>query len=163
VQAALTAPAQVNLPEPAPKAMMADAPAPVSAPVALLTAAAREVSSVVESFLPKKAPAPKAVVRRAAVMHRGNSKVVMQIASYGDPQQVMTGWNHLTERYPALRSYLPVRARFDSPKGTFWRLSVQGFASEREAIARCAELRGHGGHCFVRGAAGDAPMEMASR
>jgi hypothetical protein len=56
-----------------------------------------------------------------------------------------------------------VRARFDSAKGTFWRLSVQGFASEREAMARCAELKSEGGKCFVRGAAGDAPMEIASR
>ena len=142
---------------------MADVPAPVSTPVAMLTAAAREVSSVVESFLPKRTPAPQAKVRRAAIMHRGNSGVVMQIASYSAPQQVTAGWNHLTERYPALRSYLPVRARFDSPKGTFWRLSVQGFANEREAIARCAELKGHGGHCFVRGSAGDAPMQIASR
>lgn len=162
-QAAIAAPAQVTLPEAAPKAVLADAPAPVSVPVAMLTAAAREVSSVVESFLPKKAPAPQAKVRRAVVMHRGNSKVVMQIASYGAPQQVMAGWTHLTERYPGLKSYEPVRARFDSAKGTFWRLSVQGFANEREAIARCAELKGHGGHCFVRGTAGDAPMEIASR
>lgn len=163
VQAAIATPAQVTLPEPAPKAVVADAPAAVSAPVALLTAAAHEVSSVVESFLPRKAPPPQAKVRRAVVMHRGNSKVVMQIASYGAPQQVMAGWNHLTERYPGLKSYEPVRARFDSPRGTFWRLSVQGFANEREAIARCAELKGHGGHCFVRGSAGDAPMEIASR
>ena len=56
-----------------------------------------------------------------------------------------------------------MKARFDSPKGTFWRLSVQGFDSQREAIARCDQLKGNGGHCFVRGFAGDAPVQIASR
>jgi D-alanyl-D-alanine carboxypeptidase len=153
----------VTLPTPAPAPIIAEAPVP--SPVTAIAAAAREVSSAVASLVmpdkPTTAARPKA--RHVAAVHRGNSKVVMQIASYGAPQQVTAGWNRLTERFPELRTYLPVRARFDSPKGTFWRLSVQGFASEREAIARCAELKSDGGKCFVRGAAGDAPMEIASR
>ena len=79
-----------------------------------------------------------------------------------DPQQVSAGWSRLTQRYPALRSYLPLRARFDSPKGTFWRLSVQGFGNQRDALVRCQALKSHGGHCFVRGVAGDKPVEIAS-
>ena len=98
----------------------------------------------------------------AAVHHRGSPNVVMQIASYRSPQQVNAGWSRLTQRYPALRAYLPLRARFDSPNGTYWRLSVQGFDTQRDAIVRCKELKGRGGHCFVRGAAGDRPVEIAS-
>jgi Flp pilus assembly protein TadD len=153
--------APVSLPAPAPEPVMAEAPVPT--PVTAIAAAAREVSSAVTSFVMPDKPAAKPKPRRVAAMHHGNSRVVMQIASYGAPQQVTAGWNRLTERFPALRTYLPVRARFDSAKGTFWRLSVQGFASEREAMARCAELKSQGGKCFVRGAAGDAPMEIASR
>jgi Flp pilus assembly protein TadD len=153
--------APVSLPTPAPEPVMAEAPVPT--PVTAIAAAAREVSSAVASLVMPDKPAAKPKPRRVAAMHHGNSSVVMQIASYGAPQQVTAGWNHLTERFPALRTYLPVRARFDSAKGTFWRLSVQGFASEREAMARCAELKSQGGKCFVRGAAGDAPMEIASR
>jgi D-alanyl-D-alanine carboxypeptidase len=87
----------------------------------------------------------------------------MQLGAYRSPQYVNAAWNTLTQRYPALRAYLPMRARFDSPKGTFWRLSVQGFGNEREAIARCQLLRSHGGNCFVRNLAGDAPVQIAMR
>jgi hypothetical protein len=87
---------------------------------------------------------------------------VVQLGSYRTPQQVHAGWVHLTQRYPALRAYLPLKARFDSPNGTYWRLSIQGFSSQREAIDRCQALKSHGGACFVRGAAGDAPVQIAS-
>ena len=86
----------------------------------------------------------------------------MQIASYRSPQQVTAGWNHLTQRYPALRAYLPLRARFDSPNGTYWRLSIQGFSNQREAMERCQQLKNRGGKCFVRNFAGDRPVEIAS-
>jgi cell division septation protein DedD len=88
---------------------------------------------------------------------------VMQLGAYKSPQYVNAAWSQLTQKYPALRSYLPLRARFDSPKGTFYRLSVQGFANQREALARCELLKSRGGNCFVRGFAGDAPVQVASR
>lgn len=86
----------------------------------------------------------------------------MQLGSYRSPQQVTAGWNHLTRRYPALRAYLPLRARFDSPQGTYWRLSIQGFSNQREAISRCQQLKNNGGKCFVRDFAGDTPVQIAS-
>jgi Flp pilus assembly protein TadD len=115
------------------------------------------------------APAPKAKPRRAAApvrhaaLRRGNSGPVMQLGAYSSAKNVAAAWDQLTNRYPALRGYLPMRARFDSPKGTFWRLSITGFESQREAIARCDLLKGRGGKCFVRGFAGDAPVQIASR
>ena len=48
-------------------------------------------------------------------------------------------------------------------RGTVYRLSVKGFASDRQAIALCAELKRKGGKCFVRAASGDAPVRFASR
>ena len=158
---------------PAPAPVVAEAPAPT--PVAMIKAAARdvtsaaaeEISSVVQAFTPKK---PAAVAHRAKP-HRvvaarrpsGPGTTVMQLGSYRSPEQVTAGWNNLTKRYPALRAYLPSKARFDSPKGTFWRLSIQGFDNQRDAIARCEMLKSHGGKCFVRAFAGDAPVEIASR
>ena len=56
-----------------------------------------------------------------------------------------------------------MRARFDSPKGTFWRLSVKGFASQREAIARCQLLRAAAATASCAAFAGDAPVQFASR
>jgi hypothetical protein len=87
----------------------------------------------------------------------------MQLGAYRSAAQVSQAWAHLTQRYPALRAYLPLRARFDSPKGTFWRLSVQGFENQREAVVRCRALKSRGGNCFVRGFAGDMPVQIASR
>lgn len=170
--------AAVSTPAPAPQQIAAVAPpempapqpavaeAPVPTPVAMLTAAAQQVSSAVESFITKKpaAAAKPAKARHAMAARRplGQSDSVVQLGSYRTPQQVHAGWVHLTQRYPALRAYLPLKARFDSPNGTYWRLSIQGFASQRDAIDRCQALKNHGGACFVRGAAGDAPVQIAS-
>lgn len=164
----------VASPVPAPEPTPAIAEAPVPTPVAVIAAAAKdvaaaatdEVSALVEAVMPKKAaptvhrPKKRVVVTRRPV---GPGDAVMQIASYRTPEQVTAGWSRLTQRYPALRGYLPLKARFDSPNGTYWRLSIQGFANQREAQARCQQLKSNGGKCFVRGFAGDKPVTMASR
>jgi hypothetical protein len=145
------------------RAFVAEASAVGAAAKTMLVNAAYKAQTAVASFVPHKASAAKPKARRiAAAAHRGDSGVVMQIGSYRSPEQVSAGWAHLTERYPSLRSYLPMRARFDSASGTYWRLSIQGFDNQREAIARCNLLKSRGGHCFVRGAAGDRPVEIAS-
>ena len=167
---AVSAPAPAPQAEPAvvtpppAKSVLAEAETLASAPVAMISNAAHRAVAEVASLMPaKKAPAAKPKARRiAASLRRGDANVVMQIGAYGSPQQVNAGWSRLTQRYPALRAYLPLKARFDSPKGTFWRLSVQGFGTEREAIERCQALKSHGGHCFVRGLAGDKPVQIAS-
>jgi hypothetical protein len=74
----------------------------------------------------------------------------------------VVAWNTLTKRHPKLRDYLPLRARFDSAKGTYYRLSIQGFSNQREAISRCQQLKNNGGKCFVRDFAGDTPVQIAS-
>lgn len=169
-----TAPAVPPAP-PAPKLLDKGpvAEAVVPTPVAMISTAAHEVSasasnevkSLVAAVMPKKAApavhhaAPRLARRRPV----GPGDSVMQIGSYRSAAQVTAGWNQLTQRFPALRGYLPLRARFDSPNGTYWRLSIQGFANQREALARCELLRSHGGKCFVRGFAGDSPVEIASR
>jgi D-alanyl-D-alanine carboxypeptidase len=170
--APVVAPAVASAPvaaTPLPAPVIAEAPLPT--PVAMITAAAHAVSaaathelaSLAEAVMPKKAPAAHVKPHRLALRHHvGPGDAVMQLGSYRTPQQVSAGWNHLTRKYPALRAYLPLRARFDSPQGTYWRLAVQGFETQREAIARCDELKGRGGHCFVRPFAGDKPVEIAS-
>ena len=75
----------------------------------------------------------------------------------------MTAWNGAAKKYGALKSYVPMSARFASPKGTFYRLSVRGFNSVGEANSLCNSLRRAGGSCFVRNTAGDAPVQFASR
>lgn len=166
---AAPAPQPVQLAEaPAPKPAPAIATSPAPVTMAMMAAAAPEAPAAFAAFVPKKAPpaARPVKARRVAAAaprtpRKGDS--VVQLGAYKSPQAVNAAWTKLTQRYPALRSYLPLRARFDSAKGTFWRLSIQGFGNQREALSRCQLLKDHGGACFVRGVAGDAPVEYASR
>jgi Flp pilus assembly protein TadD len=166
-------PVAAPLSAPAVAAKPAVAEAAVPTPVAMIAAAAHEVStaatnevkSLVAAVMPKKAlPAHHAKVQKIASRRPvGPGDSVMQLGSYRSAAQVTAGWNHLTQRFPALRGYLPLRARFNSSNGTYWRLSIQGFANQREALVRCEQLRNNGGKCFVRGFAGDSPVQIASR
>jgi hypothetical protein len=134
--------------------------------MALIAAAAPEAPSAFAAFMPKKAaPVAKPVKARAAAPRPAfrNSGPVVQLGAYRSPQYVSAAWNQLVQRHPALRAYLPMRARFVSPKGTFYRLSITGFATQRDAVTRCKALQSRGGNCFVRNFAGDAPVQYASR
>ena len=132
-------------------------------------------ASVVEAKLPTKFDAPvkpaklvtlSDAVRDAAEKEQratGRSNSVVQLGAYSSPERVTVAWAMLTKRYPALAKYTPMRARFDGPNGTVWRLSIKGFASQDEAMSKCDSLQSRGGQCFVRRVAGDAPVQMASR
>jgi Flp pilus assembly protein TadD len=153
---------------PAPASVAEQAPPPPPAPVNVASASAPELPYVA---VPKakpakvqraKAVAPRAPVRQAALRH-GNSNVVVQLGSFNNAKGVLAAWNAQARRYGALRGYAPMSARFASAKGTFYRLSVHGFASMGEANALCSSLRRVGGTCFVRAVAGDAPVQIASR
>jgi Flp pilus assembly protein TadD len=169
------------LPEPEP-AVVADAARSLMTPPQPQADVAQPEAPVVHAVAP--APVPQAptrfdtpvepakfvaitdTVRRAADEARrsnGRSNSVVQLGAYSSSERVNVAWAKLTKRYPALANYTPMRARFSGAKGTFWRLSIKGFANQQEAIARCEQLQSRGGKCFVRRVAGDAPVEFASR
>jgi Flp pilus assembly protein TadD len=160
---------------PTPQAVAEAAPAPAVAPEAQSIAAAAAIAPeapaafamMSSSFAPAPEPAaaPKkpAPVRSAAKKASGDSRAVVQLGAYSSAERVSVAWERLTKKYPVLANYSPMRARFDSPKGTVWRLSIKGFDSQREAIAQCHTLRNRGGNCFVRSSAGDSPVQFASR
>jgi Flp pilus assembly protein TadD len=170
------------LPDPEPvQTAEAAVPSPVVADAArtLLEPAAPEAplvqAAAVKPEAPTKfeAPAQPAsyvaisdTVRRAAQRERranGKSNSVVQLGAYSSPERVNVAWANITKRYPALAKYTPLRARFEGPKGTVWRLSIKGFVSDGEARDRCEMLQSRGGKCFVRRVAGDAPVQFASR
>lgn len=136
------------------------APAPAFAPTPAIAVEA-PVKTQLASITVKVPPVRAAV--HAPVRRQGKSTAVVQLGAYGSRERVALAWDQLTKRYPTLRDYAPMTARFDSPKGTVYRLSIKGFTSQREAIARCALLKSRGGACFVRNVAGDAPIQLASR
>lgn len=160
-------------PAPEPVSVAAAEPAP---PVARSAAAAapmpmRKVGEAKPKGKTKTATAQPGLSPQAArMMHkasfpkvaRGNSNSVVQIGAYGSRGFVGVAWSNLAKKYPALRGYMPSSARFESAKGTVYRLSVQGFASDSDARDFCSALKRAGGNCFVRSVAGDAPVRLAS-
>jgi cell division septation protein DedD len=148
------------------------APEPVSVAHAAIASAEAAVAAFTQSIAPAPPPSrPTAQLRRASarpaarnpVFRRGNSQAVVQLGAYANPQRVATAWTAAAKRYAAVRAYSPVSARFDSPKGPVYRLSLKGFASDRDARLLCESLRKSGGSCFVRNTAGDAPVQFAWR
>ena len=142
-------------------------PPPRSSIAAMAASAVTEAKAVFAAVMPHREPViakPKARVASARPMpHSGKSAEVVQLGAYESPQHVLAAWNRAAHKYPALKAYLPMSARFASPKGTFYRLSVRGFNSVGEAEALCRGLHRQGGACFVRKFAGDAPVNYASR
>ena len=175
------------LPEPMPAAVVEAAPAPAVVEAAPAPVVVEAVQALIEpqpaevpvvqaaAELPTRFEAPAQAadyvgitdtVRRAAAKARrpsGRSNSVVQLGAYRSPDRVTVAWNQIAKRYPALRDYTPMRAKFSGPNGTVWRLSIKGFASRSEAVDRCEKLQGRGGSCFVRTVAGDAPVQFASR
>jgi D-alanyl-D-alanine carboxypeptidase len=155
-------------PQPMPAPVLAVAPAPppprAGTLAALAESAVNEAKSVLASVM-HNGEAPKAAKPRRAVLlaHRGNSSTVVQLGSYGSADRVLAAWDKAARKYSALKSYAPMSARFASPKGTFYRLSIRGFSGFSEANALCNSLKAKGGSCFVRNFAGDTPVQYAAR
>lgn len=164
-------------PPPAAPAAAAPAPAPVE-----IAQAAPPPEALPFVNVPSKAPKPKGpkpatrlaearvppapvkqTLVRSASLTRGNSGVVVQLGAYSNAGRVVVAWNNKARKFHSLAAYTPMSARFASPKGTFYRLSVKGFGSVNEAAALCSSLRHSGESCFVRNVAGDTPVQIASR
>ena len=173
VEIAPIAPPSQTAVEAAPPVAQVYEPAPVRVAHAAI---APEGPAAIASFTPSIAPAPPPVrqtarvvrasarpAARNAVFRRGNSQAVVQLGAYANSQRVFTAWTAAAKRYSAVRAYSPMSARFDGPKGTVYRLSLKGFASDRDARLLCELLRQAGGSCFVRNVAGDAPVQFAWR
>lgn len=115
---------------------------------------------------PVAAPAfrPAAVKKVAQEVSAGTGRYVVQLGSYGSSAALQQGWSQLQKRYGLSGTYAPLTAVVDLPgKGRFHRLSVAGFGTQAEAARACAAIKSKGGACFVRGKAGDAPVQWASR
>ena len=156
------------VPAPRPVVAVTPAPPPPRSTMATLAAnVATQAKSVLAAVMPHhQAPVVKPAIHVAAVRpvaHTGNFPAVVQLGAYGSPERVLAAWNGAAHKYGALKAYRPMSARFASPKGTFYRLSVRGFDSLGQATALCNSLHRAGGNCFVRNLAGDAPVNIASR
>lgn len=159
-------------PEPAPvmaeTAPVADpiAPQPDPAPVVAMAEAPRRAPVAEPALSPSAVRVTQAVsnLRRAAARANArDGKVVVQLGAYSSRDRIQAAWKKVSNNYAAVKGYTPVSARYSGPKGTFYRLSVQGFGSDREARKFCSSLQQSGRACFVRTTAGDAPFQFAAR
>jgi D-alanyl-D-alanine carboxypeptidase len=146
---------------------LADAPDAPAAPlyVASLTPA-RAAPLPRPSLSPRAASLTdaRAIYRRAALTTaQQRSRTVVQLGAYANRSALSAAWHHSSGKFAALRGYTPVAARYDGERGTFFRLSVQGFSTSRQATDLCSSLKRAGAACFVRNFAGDAPVQIASR
>jgi Flp pilus assembly protein TadD len=176
-------------PEPAPAAPVQVATAVVAAPAPAAVPAVQEVPAqvfappapaVFAAQAPTPAPAwvsaPKAKVAAVAHRHpapnpaaaqshpyRGPGKFAVQLGAFASAEGVERAWAHAYKRY-GFAGAVPLSTTVNVPgRGTFHRLAVAGFDSRAAADRICAAVRAHGGPCFVRTVAGDAPVRWASR
>nr|WP_314445449.1 tetratricopeptide repeat protein [uncultured Sphingomonas sp.] len=150
----------------APAIELAEADLP-AAPVSPATVAPDVVAMVdslrTERIRPSGALPKVAELRRAAAKRFGSSQAVVQLGAYANEAGVRAGWSTLSSRHRGLASYVPASARFVGTRGTVYRLSLKGFASDGEARQLCMKLKASGATCFVRNAAGDTPVRFANR
>lgn len=131
-------------------------------------AAAPDVAAMVDSLRAERVKPsgglPKvAELRRAAAKRLGMSQAVVQLGAYATEAGVKAGWSTIARRHRDVTAYVPASARFAGARGTVYRLSLKGFASDGEARRLCMQLKSSGATCFVRNAAGDSPVRFASR
>jgi len=140
-------------PPPPPPAYVAPEPVKLAEARPALSPAAVRLSDPLPKL--RKASAPRAV--------KGKSRAVVQIGAYSSRERIAFAWNKVSGKHGSLKRYTPVTARFTGGEGVVYRLSVKGFASDREAVNLCASLKRAGAACFVRSVSGDAPVQFASR
>jgi Flp pilus assembly protein TadD len=95
--------------------------------------------------------------------HAGPGKFAVQLGAFSSPAAVERAWAQAYKRY-GFGDKTPLSTTLSVPgRGILHRLSVAGFDSRGGAERICASVRAHGGACFVRAVAGDAPVRWASR
>lgn len=158
------APAFAPVAEPMPAMAAAAAPESAVAVAEVSPDVADMVDSIRREPVRASGALPKvAELRRSAARRFRQSKAVVQLGAYATLAGVKAGWSTVSKRHQGLRAYVPASARFDGPRGTVYRLSLKGFASDSEARSLCMKLKSSGANCFVRNAAGDTPVRFASR
>jgi cell division protein FtsN len=165
--------AQVATPAPAPSIVAAAVPfvpaplilAPIS-PLKQAVVATSQVKAVAKPVVAARAAAAPVVAAAAPVVERKaveSGRFVVQLGAFGNGRFAEAAWNSAVAKVSELRSYDPVSARVKVKAGSFYRLSVSGFATREAAGQVCTRIKAAGGACFVRSIAGDTPLQWASR
>ncbi len=126
---------------------------PMPKPVIVKPVLAKPVSVDTIAAAPRLMPLPRPTGGRFAV----------QIGAYDSLGVAQNSWSRAARRIGMLRDYTPSTASVVQGGAIFHRLSLSGFATRADAVRVCETLRARGGTCFVRGTAGDMPLQWVMR
>jgi Flp pilus assembly protein TadD len=163
--------AQEAAPPATPQIETAAFDAPVEqAAVPLMSSAAADPSPFVKApaqAAPMLVAAAQPAAQRpapAAYRPAGEGRWVVQLGAFSSAARVEVAWERALDRLRALDGFAPSSTTFISTRrsATYYRLSIAGFGSRGEAADLCEKVKAVGGACFVRGLAGDAPVQWVS-
>lgn len=123
------------------------------------------VQAIPASRAPEVAPAPArkvspAPVRAVASAAPVKGKFFVQLGAYANAGVARDKWRQTSARMPAIAKFSPQGANVSTKAGSFYRLSVGGFA-RADADSLCRQVKASGGNCFVRVQAGDQVASWA--
>ncbi|RHW17031.1 SPOR domain-containing protein [Sphingomonas gilva] len=124
-----------------------------------------EIVQAVPARAAQPVGAERSPVRTAsfAAPEQNGGRYVVQIGAYDSAAVAEDGWNRAVRRHKVLAGYSPSSMTIgEGEDAGLVRVSVAGFASERDALKVCGRLKAGGGKCFVRMVAADAPVRWAS-
>lgn len=149
----------VPLPESQPQATPV---APKPAKPYLVSAGATNMPAAKPMYVKPALAKPTMPPRPIRTSTGGN--FVVQLGAFSSKARIEQGWNASLSKVSWLGDYTPVSTTLQNASGrTFYRLAISGFSSRIEAVNLCRKMRERGGTCFVRGRAGDAPMQWVKR
>lgn len=120
-----------------------------SVPAARAAPTPVRVASVAPQKPARAAQAPAVAAKRAP------GSLFVQLGAYANAAVARDAWTRYTRQVPALGDATPQGAQVTTPAGSFYRLSVGGYA-RGDADSLCRQVKAGGGNCFVRAAAGDS-------
>lgn len=121
-------------------------------------------ASVAPVIAAEKAPVRVAAATPAARPAQGKGRYAVQLGAFDTTGVAQERWQGAVRRHKQLGDYAPSTMTIGGGKGAgLVRLSVAGFASERDAAQLCGSLKAAGQGCFVRMVASDAPVAWGNR
>ncbi|MBX9813904.1 MAG: SPOR domain-containing protein, partial [Sphingomonas sp.] len=121
----------------------------------LPTRASRRALAAKAPGKPAVAPvAARVEPEQVAAKAPASGNFYLQLGAYPSAAVARDGWLRATRRFAGFGGHTPSGMAFKSAAGSFYRLSLGGFA-RADAVALCNAYRAKGGNCFVRQGAGD--------
>jgi Flp pilus assembly protein TadD len=159
--AAVPAPAKIV-------SMALDDPAPYVAkkPIAQSPKPAASAPLIKASSTPVKqaiVPASGAFSENGPSRAIESGQFAVQLGAFSRAENAEMAWSNAVQRVAELDNYAASTSHLKTKSGSLVRLAATGFQTYEAASQVCNEVRRSGGQCFVRSAAGGAPIQYVKR